>query len=176
MELANERVNCWLNVLLCILFYGCMRNFHVWFSMCFRNHSNIRIWDSSTPFVEEYIRACTILQRVNYGPLALLDPADSYLNCHDFIHAGYSTLSFASQFLYNDVCKTYQVWIKPDVWFCLIEIYWFFSFWKICSSSREEWGKISSGACSAWRVPYRFANKPRTLPPGGTLKSSFLIF
>lgn len=74
-----------------------------------KNESNgIRIWDSSNPLGEEYIRSCAVLKRdeivhVDSRPYLFKDSA--FADCNDFIHTGYSALSEATNLLYNDICN-----------------------------------------------------------------------
>ncbi|KZS14819.1 Uncharacterized protein APZ42_020190 [Daphnia magna] len=71
-------------------------------------NSSIRIWDSSDPLAEEYIRSCAALKRdeivhVDSRPYLFKDAA--FADCNDFIHTGYSALSQATNLLYNDICN-----------------------------------------------------------------------
>jgi hypothetical protein len=70
--------------------------------MYYRDHKSVRIWDSSNPLAEEYVRVCAFSQRVQY---AYRDSSDSFYNCKDFSHTGYSALSQATQLLFNDICN-----------------------------------------------------------------------
>ncbi len=54
--------------------------------MNYRDYNRVRIWDSSNPLAEEYVRACSFSQRVQY---ATIDSADSFVNCKDYTHTGY---------------------------------------------------------------------------------------
>ena len=75
------------------MFFSILRN---------RNHSGIRIWDSSNPLAEEYVRSYTFVQRRVSGDYAI-----SYANCKDYIHTGYAALSEGTPLLFNDVCITH---------------------------------------------------------------------
>lgn len=75
--------------------------------------SQIRIWDSSNPLAEEYVRGCATLKRdeqyeIDDRPNLLKDFV--YADCNDNIHTGYSALSQATQLLFNDICQT--SWIR----------------------------------------------------------------
>ena len=80
------------------------------FANILRNRdSQIRIWDSSNPLAEEYVRGCATLKRdeqyeIDDRPSLLKDVA--YADCNDNIHTGYSALSQATQLLFNDICQT----------------------------------------------------------------------
>lgn len=70
--------------------------------------SNIRVWDSSNPLAEEYVRGCATLKRdepfeIDDRPYLFKDVA--YADCNDYIHTGYSALSQATQLLFNDICN-----------------------------------------------------------------------
>ncbi|KAK4006652.1 hypothetical protein OUZ56_011810 [Daphnia magna] len=82
------------------------KNFQLLSQKIFRNQSNLVIWDSSNTFVEEYIRGCEILERMQFGPVNILDPGASFINCQDSVHPGYSALSQATRILYNDICSS----------------------------------------------------------------------
>jgi hypothetical protein len=70
-----------------------------------RDSGKMRIWDSSNPVAEEYVRACTLIRRGHFGPSPYKDPDHSYIDCNDYIHTGYSALSQATQLLYNYICS-----------------------------------------------------------------------
>ncbi|KAI9559232.1 hypothetical protein GHT06_016021 [Daphnia sinensis] len=70
-----------------------------------RNNSSIRIWDSSNPLAEEYVRGCALIRRGHPGPRFYKDPDHSFIDCNDYIHTGYSALSLATQILFNDICN-----------------------------------------------------------------------
>ncbi|XP_032798078.2 N-acetylneuraminate 9-O-acetyltransferase isoform X2 [Daphnia magna] len=72
----------------------------------FGNHSSVRIWDSSNPLAEEYVRGCALFRRGHPGPPLFRDPDHSFIDCKDYIHTGYSALSLATQILFNDICNT----------------------------------------------------------------------
>jgi hypothetical protein len=84
-----------------------MRDFSIGLQL--RDHKSVRIWDSSNPIVEEYVRGCALSQRVQLGPNIFVDPADSYVNCLDYTHAGYSALSQSTQLLFNDLCNVHKL-------------------------------------------------------------------
>ena len=70
--------------------------------------TQVIIWDSCSPIVEEYIRGCSLLSRrktriqENWaGPR----PYDGYFNCYDYIHPGYVAVSQMTQILLNDICN-----------------------------------------------------------------------
>jgi hypothetical protein len=70
--------------------------------------SKIRVWDSSNPLAEEYVRGCATLKRdelfeIDDRPYPFKDVA--YADCNDYIHTGYSALSQATQLLFNDICN-----------------------------------------------------------------------
>lgn len=71
-------------------------------------NSGIRIWDSSGPLAEEYIRSCAVLKRdeivLDYGRPYLFKEG-AYADFNDYIHTGYSALSQATNLLYNDICN-----------------------------------------------------------------------
>ncbi|XP_057381559.1 N-acetylneuraminate 9-O-acetyltransferase-like [Daphnia carinata] len=70
--------------------------------------SRIRIWDSSDPLAEEYIRSCAVLKRdeiVQVDRRSYLFKDAAFADCNDFIHTGYSALSQATNLLYNDICN-----------------------------------------------------------------------
>lgn len=80
----------------------------------FRN-LGIRVWDSSNPLAEEYIRGCiafperVIRKIVNAQVLEQevneFFNIEQFIDCQDFIHTGYVALSQATQLLYNDICN-----------------------------------------------------------------------
>ncbi|KZS12572.1 Uncharacterized protein APZ42_022703 [Daphnia magna] len=71
------------------------------------NRSSVRIWDSSNPLAEEYVRSCTLIRR-GHSKFALSeDPDHSFIDCEDYIHTGYSALSLATQLLFNDICNAH---------------------------------------------------------------------
>ncbi|KAI9562648.1 hypothetical protein GHT06_010102 [Daphnia sinensis] len=64
--------------------------------------SGITVWDSGDVIAEEAVRACKLHHRYervkDYMSVA-------YINCKDYIHAGYVALQQMTQLLYNDVCN-----------------------------------------------------------------------
>ncbi|XP_057369406.1 uncharacterized protein LOC130690407 [Daphnia carinata] len=77
--------------------------------------SRIRIWDSSDPLAEEYVRSCVVLERdeVFYaGHRPYLSKDTAFADCNDFIHTGYSALSEATNLLYNDICNNVMDWTQ----------------------------------------------------------------
>lgn len=75
---------------------------------CSNENNRIRIWDSSNPLVEDYVRSCATLKRdeifdVQRRPYMYKDVA--YADCNDYIHTGYSALSQATNLFYNDLCN-----------------------------------------------------------------------
>ena len=75
--------------------------------MNYRDYKRVRIWDSSNPLAEEYVRACSFSQRVQY---ATIDSDDSFVNCKDYTHTGYKALSQSTQLLFNDICNGQQLY------------------------------------------------------------------
>ncbi len=71
----------------------------------YRDKKRVRIWDSSNPLAEEYVRACAFSQRAQY---ASIDPANSFVNCNDYTHIGYKALSQSTQLLFNYICNVGQ--------------------------------------------------------------------
>jgi hypothetical protein len=72
-------------------------------------NSQIRIWDSSNPLAEEYVRGCATIKRdekftVDGRPYLFKDIA--YADCNDYIHTGFLALSQATQLLFNNICQT----------------------------------------------------------------------
>jgi hypothetical protein len=75
----------------------------------------IRIWDSSNPLAEEYVRGCTLFRErlihqkttdhyAEQETTKFFDPKP-FMNCFDYIHTGNVALSQATQILYNDICN-----------------------------------------------------------------------
>ena len=64
-----------------------------------RDYPEVRIWDSSNPLAEEYIRSCKLAKRKDVNKFT------SYTNCGDYIHTGFVALSSATQLLMNDICN-----------------------------------------------------------------------
>ncbi len=96
-DLKMTRLN-WSDLLLKLIFL----NFY------FRDHKSVRIWDSSNPLAEEYVRVCAFSQRVQY---AYRDSSDSFYNCKNFSHIMLnSALSQATQLLFNDICDDKKFW------------------------------------------------------------------
>jgi hypothetical protein len=81
--------------------------------MNYRDYKRVRIWDSSNPLAEEYVRACSFSQRVQY---ATIDSADSFVNCKDYTHTGYKALSQSTQLLFNDICNGQQLYQRFRVY------------------------------------------------------------
>lgn len=79
----------------------------------YRNHTNIRVWDSSNLFAEEYVRGCAILERDEQSSPLRRCPSVQF-NCNDFLHTGDVALSQATQLLVNDVCNEFT-WIDKLV-------------------------------------------------------------
>ncbi len=78
-----------------------------------RNYESIRIWDSSNPLAEEYVRSCQMNAEREYpNPFFIKNGKDPfinckpYINCLDYIHTGYVALSQATQLFYNDICNS----------------------------------------------------------------------
>lgn len=78
-----------------------------------RNYSGIRIWDSSNPLAEEYVRSCLVFpeREENHSfyirkdkPFAPIS-SKPYISCLDFIHTGSVALAQATQILYNGICN-----------------------------------------------------------------------
>lgn len=72
----------------------------------------MRIWDSSNPLAEEYVRSCVIFAERELRNSAFIKSGpDQYINtkpfknCQDYIHTGYVALSEATQLFYNDICN-----------------------------------------------------------------------
>ncbi len=75
--------------------------------MIYRDYKRVRIWDSSNPLAEEYVRACSFSQQVQF---ANIDSAYSFVNCKDYTHTGYKALSQSTQLLFNDICNGQQLY------------------------------------------------------------------
>lgn len=81
-----------------------------------RNYSGIRIWDSSNPLAEEYIRSCVIFPERDQHHIFYLESekpfnpivSKPYVSCLDFIHTGSVALAQATQILYNGICQHVQ--------------------------------------------------------------------
>ncbi|XP_057368446.2 N-acetylneuraminate 9-O-acetyltransferase-like [Daphnia carinata] len=74
----------------------------------FENHSNVRVWDTSNLFAEEYVRACAVLERDEQSSPLRRCPSVQY-NCNDFLHTGDVALSQATQLLVNDICNVFDL-------------------------------------------------------------------
>ncbi|EFX67894.1 hypothetical protein DAPPUDRAFT_260928 [Daphnia pulex] len=79
----------------------------------YKNYKSIRIWDSSNPLAEEYVRSCQMNAEREYpNPFFIKNGKDPfinckpYINCLDYIHTGYVALSQATQLFYNDICNS----------------------------------------------------------------------
>ncbi len=77
--------------------------------MVFRNHSKIRIWESSNALAEEYVRGCLLLKRDSSGFILFSQPSvvnsKPFINCRDFVHTGTVAITQATQILFNDICN-----------------------------------------------------------------------
>jgi hypothetical protein len=60
------------------------------------------VWDSSDTIAEEAVRACKLHHRFERVQDFM---SVAYINCKDYIHAGYVTLQQMTQLLYNDLCN-----------------------------------------------------------------------
>ena len=59
------------------------------------------IWDSYIPAVEEYLRGCSLTRFSRQD-------TNQYFYCTDYLHPGFGVLSFATQIIFNHVCKCDQ--------------------------------------------------------------------
>ncbi|XP_045031739.1 uncharacterized protein LOC116928160 isoform X2 [Daphnia magna] len=64
--------------------------------------SGITVWDSGDAIAEEAVRACKLHHRYERVKDFM---SVAYINCKDYIHAGYVALQQMTQLLYNDVCN-----------------------------------------------------------------------
>lgn len=71
-------------------------------SFSFRNYKDIRIWDSSNPLTEEYVRGCSLSERNIPG-----DYIATYTSCKDFVYTGNVALFGATQLFLNDMCNSH---------------------------------------------------------------------
>lgn len=85
---------------------GLLKSMRVKRVLRYRNHTNIRVWDSSNLFAEEYVRGCAILERDEQSSPLRRCPSVQF-NCNDFLHTGDVALSQATQLLVNDVCNEF---------------------------------------------------------------------
>ena len=60
------------------------------------------MWDSSDAIAEEAVRACKLHHRFERVQDFM---SVAYINCKDYIHAGYVALQQMTQLLYNDLCN-----------------------------------------------------------------------
>nr|CAH0103440.1 unnamed protein product [Daphnia galeata] len=116
IKLANVTRVVWLNQYPLVDYHGVIHsekihNYNKIVRRILENgDSQIRIWDSSNPLAEEYVRGCATLKRddeqyeIDDRPSLLKDYV--YADCNDNIHTGYSALSQATQLLFNDICQT----------------------------------------------------------------------
>ncbi|XP_046457567.1 N-acetylneuraminate 9-O-acetyltransferase-like [Daphnia pulex] len=111
-QLANVSHIIWLNQYPTLEFYGNIgvlntdihsekiHHYNLAIRRILGGHKKVRIWDSSNPLAEEYVRGCSLSQRVT-----LTQIANSFVHCKDFSHVGYIALSQSTQLLFNDICN-----------------------------------------------------------------------
>ena len=59
----------------------------------------VAFWDSSNRVVEEYVRSCSVAERTASQWI------DTWMDCTDYIHPGYSAMTQTTQILINDMCN-----------------------------------------------------------------------
>ena len=111
---------------------------HFWKIIIFNSNSEteVIIWDSGNPIVEEYIRGCSLLNRWRsrideYWGMSR--PYDGYFICNDYIHPGYVALSQLTQILLNCLCNhLILLWLNYRYLICLCIFVYPFSYCPDC--------------------------------------------